>query len=73
MFWMVLKIKSVLSVRVYTPIPVVLKFFCFLVMEKIKDKVLACFLKTHTNCKISRISKSFQRSKQELKKVLSRH
>jgi hypothetical protein len=38
-FLKVLKIKSVLSVYA----PIVFEFFCCLVMEKIKDKVLACF------------------------------
>jgi len=38
-FLKVLKIKSVLSVYA----PIVLKFFNCLVMEKIKDEVLACF------------------------------
>ena len=38
-FLKVLRIKSLLSL--YTLI--VFKFFCCLVMEKLKDKVLACF------------------------------
>ncbi len=42
---MVLIIKAVLSVYA----PIVFKFFCCLVMEKIKDKVLAC-LYENTNC-----------------------
>jgi hypothetical protein len=46
-FLKVLKIKSVLSVYAQ----IVFKFFCCLVMEKIKDEVKACFyMKTLTNC-----------------------
>jgi len=38
---MALKLKAVLSVHA----PMVFKFFCCLVMEKIEVKVLACFYK----------------------------
>jgi hypothetical protein len=38
-FFKVLKIKSVFSVYA----PMVFKFFCCLVTEQLKDKVLACF------------------------------
>jgi hypothetical protein len=41
-------LQSHISMSVYAPI--VLKLFCCLFMEKIKDKVLACFCETLTNC-----------------------
>ena len=41
-FFKGLKIKSVLSVYA----PIVFKFFCYLVMEKLKDTILACCMKT---------------------------
>jgi hypothetical protein len=40
-FLKILKVKSGIFCTVYALI--VSKFFCCLVMEKIKDKVLACF------------------------------
>jgi hypothetical protein len=45
-FLKVFKIKSVLSVYA----PTVVKNFCCLVMEKLRDRVLACFYETLTNC-----------------------